>query len=476
MIPQAQEINEIFVKQKQRSLFLRSSTAKERIDRLLKLKKILTQYEPEILESTHLDFGKPRIETLMTELLLVHHEIDFAISHLESWMLPTSVPSGLLLFGSTCQIRYEPRGVVLIISPWNYPWQLALSPLVAALAAGNTIIIKPSELTLQSSALLKKILAECFTDNEVAVFLGDKYTSELLLEKPFDHIFFTGSTSVGKIVMTAAAKHLTTVTLELGGKSPFIVDASADLSWAAERLVWSKWINAGQTCIAPDLVFVHKSIWPQFRSHLEAHLKTLGTSAQTQDYSKIISTVHHQRLSQMLTEALEITNPQATTKCALSTLPGQLPIQFLEFESHEILSKCQIGQEEIFGPISPVILFDELSEVIQIINSREKPLALYLMTQDPEQEEFVAKNTSSGSLSVNDVLVHLANPHLPFGGVNHSGHGSYHGHFGFKAMSHEKTHFKQGAPKWILRKFSPPYNEGQEKLLRLFQKLMSWFG
>lgn len=476
MNPQAQEINDIFIKQKQTALTLRSSTVKERQARLLKLKHIMTKYESEILQSANLDFGKPRIETLMTELLLVHHEIDFAISHLADWMQPTFVPSGILLFGSTCQIRYEPRGVVLIISPWNYPWQLALSPLVAALAAGNTAIIKPSELTPKSSTLLKKILTECFTENEVAVFLGDKTTSEVLLKKPFDHIFFTGSTAVGKVVMTAAAQHLTTVTLELGGKSPFIVDASADLSWAAERLVWAKWINAGQTCIAPDLVFVNKNVWPKFRSLLENHLTRLGASSLTQDYSKIISDGHHQRLSKMITEAQEKIKPAQTTQSTLPLQPGQLPIQFLEFESHELLSKCQIGQEEIFGPISPVILFEDISLVTQIINSREKPLALYLMTQDLAQEEFIAKNTSSGSLAVNDVLVHLANPHLPFGGVNHSGHGSYHGYFGFKALSHEKTHFKQGAPKWILRKFSPPYNEGQEKLLRLFQKLMSWFG
>lgn len=460
----------LFQKQKAKALEWRRSSARDRRARLQKLLDVVGRYEDQILEATQKDFGKPLVETVLTELLLSVHEITNAIKHVGEWMRPRAVSSGLFLMGARCEIHTDPRGVCLIIGPWNYPWQLALSPLAAALAAGNTVIMKPSELTPHCSALLQKILAETFSEDEVAVVLGDKDTSTELLALPFDHIFFTGSTAVGKIVMQAASKHLASVTLELGGKSPAIVDDTADLAWAAERLLWGKWVNGGQTCVAPDTLFVHRRVWPQLQDEIRKAGARFAERA-SQDLSQIISPRHFERLKQMSKQS-------AGWKLAVQVGPDakdeqdrRWPVQFFELENAGLASYTALAREEIFGPLMATVIYDDLSMVLDRLNREDKPLALYLFSKDRTVQDHLIRETTSGGLVINDVLVHLANPELPFGGVGASGQGSYHGHFGFRAFSHEKAVLKQGPLKFAARFFHPPYSAGKLKWARRLLKL-----
>jgi aldehyde dehydrogenase (NAD+) len=448
---------------------LRSSSAQDRKQRLQKILKSLDQYEEQILEATIKDFGKPPVETCLTEILLVHHELQVALNNLSEWMRPQAVSSGLFLMGARSEIHYDPRGVCLVIGPWNYPWQLAFCPLIAAIAAGNTVILKPSELTPHCSALLQKILHEIFPADEVAVVLGGKEMSTELLALPFDHIFFTGSTNVGKVVMQAASKHLSTLTLELGGKSPAIVDETADLAWTAERLLWGKWVNGGQTCVAPDTLFVHRSVWPQLQTELRKAGERFAKDP-AHDLSQIISPAHFERLKQMSVQS-------AGWKLAVQVGPEasadtrRLPVQFFELENAGLASYTALAREEIFGPLMATVPYDDLGMVLDRLAREAKPLALYLFSNNSKTQDRVARETSSGGMVINDVLVHLANSKLPFGGVGPSGHGSYHGHFGFKAFSHEKAVLKQGPLKMVARFFQPPYPPTKLKWIKRLMRL-----
>ncbi|MBX2994611.1 MAG: aldehyde dehydrogenase family protein [Bdellovibrionaceae bacterium] len=460
----------LFQKQKAKALEWRRSTAPERRARLKKLLEAVSRYEDQILEATQKDFGKPAVETVLTELLLSVHEITHAIKNVEEWMRPRSVSSGLFLLGARCEVHSDPRGVCLIIGPWNYPWQLALSPLAAALAAGNTVIMKPSELTPHCSALLQKILGEIFSEDEVAVVLGDKDTSTELLALPFDHIFFTGSTAVGKVVMQAASRHLSSVTLELGGKSPAIVDETADLAWAAERLLWGKWVNGGQTCVAPDTLFVHRSVWPNLQDEIR---KAGARFAQrtNEDLSQIISPRHFERLKQMSKQSAGWKLAVQVGPDSTSDNERRWPVQFFELENAGLASYTSLAREEIFGPLMATVIYDDLSMVIDRLGREDKPLALYLFSKDKRTQERILRETTSGGLVINDVLVHLANPELPFGGVGTSGQGHYHGHFGFRAFSHEKAVLKQGPIKFAARFFQPPYSAAKLQWARRLLKI-----
>jgi aldehyde dehydrogenase (NAD+) len=364
-------------------------------------------------------------------------------------------------------ITYQPKGTALIISPWNYPFQLTMSPLISAIAAGNCVILKPSEHSPFTSAVIGEILTKGFDQREVACIEGEQRVSEALLELPFDHIFFTGSPAVGKFVMQAASRNLSSVTLELGGKSPVILDETADLEMTAHKVAWGKLINAGQTCIAPDYVLLPKDKRDEF---VDYYLKAIKSMFFTEDgqldrtvYAKIINQKHASRLVSLIANA---------TACgAKLTEGGQLADDLTLSPALLIDVKADnsIMQEEIFGPILPIVSYEDQEEALAIINRAEKPLALYIFSNNKSNIQYILKQVSSGGACVNDVLIHVSNPHLPFGGVNGSGLGSCHGQFGFKAFSHERAVMFQS-------KFSvstliyPPY----AKKSKVFKLLKKW--
>jgi aldehyde dehydrogenase (NAD+) len=358
-----------------------------------------------------------------------------------------------------------------VISPWNYPFYLALTPLISAIGAGNTVILKPSEFTPATSEIIAKLIEIVFVEEEVSVFQGDYKVSELLTELPFDHIFFTGSTQVGKIVMQKAANNLASVTLELGGKSPAIIDESCDIKLSAERILWGKVLNAGQTCVAPDYAFVHKSQLDKFIKGMRESIQVFYETNRKQliensDFCRIINKKNFKRLTDLVNDAvdrgakIEIGGDNdAETNFFHPTVLTNVP------EDSDIL------QEEIFGPILPIIPYENIEDAITFINSRPKPLALYIFSNSDKNIENVLQNTSSGGVAINDVIIHLANSHLPFGGVNHSGHGSYHGIFGFKAFSHERAILRQGLLSTV-RLLYPPYNPVVDKVSEFMKNFM----
>ncbi len=449
-------MTQIFAAQKKHSLTLRSEPVSARISRLRALQKALTKHEESLLKALNEDLGKHPAESLVTEIQACHHEIKFFIKNLRCWSRPRRVRAPFLLLGTKNYLRCEPKGTVLIISPWNYPLNLAIEPLIAAIGAGNTVILKPSELAPKTAKAMELMLTETFQPEEVAVFLGDAQVSQDLLKLPFDHIFFTGSTRVGRAVMQAAAATLTPVTLELGGKSPTLVDESCDLELTAKKIAWGKFINSGQTCVAPDYVMVQKSIYPRFLELLKKAIyemfgETRDLPANT-SYGKIISAEHFQRLKQMLTQSLGVRG---------SLEEGG---QFFDDEQKiaptlisDVDPSSPLMQEEIFGPLLPLLTFQELNEAIAFINSRPKPLALYIFSKNKQNIENVLSHTSSGGVAINDVVLHLINPYLPFGGVGESGMGHYHGQFGFRTFSHEKGVLRQGFLGRMITQLYPPY-------------------
>ncbi|GBF51748.1 NAD-dependent aldehyde dehydrogenase [Leptospira ryugenii] len=450
------DIQRIFALQQKKALELRLSTAKERIQKLKRLKAAIFQHKAEIQTALFADFRKSAREVDISEILPTIGEINDSIRHLKSWMKSIHVATPITLFGASSKIVYEPKGVCLVIAPWNYPFQLALAPLAAAIGAGNTVMLKPSEFTPNTAAVINKIVKSAFADEEVAVFEGDVSVSTALLEMPFDHIFFTGSTPVGKVVMAAAAKHLTTVTLELGGKSPTIIAEDADLKLAAQRIMWGKFLNAGQTCVAPDYVLIPKSSVDQFVQYAKEATEKYFASKEENfvnngDFCRIINAKNFSRVTSYVDEAV---------KSGAKIAYGGKFESGQNFIAPTILvdvpKDARIMEDEIFGPLLPIITYDHLDDAVQLINSKPKPLALYVFTSSSRTAESVLKRTSSGGAVVNDVILHLVNSNLPFGGINHSGHGSYHGYFGFKAFSHERSVLK--SPKFSLPTLMyPPY-------------------
>lgn len=461
-------INQVFDNQQEYKYTLRKSNVAERRDKLKALKKSLEKYESEIYAALYSDLRKSEFESAVTEVIFIHAELDFAINHLSTWLKPKSAGISLANPFSKNKIYYEPKGVCLIIAPWNYPFQLVMSPLISAIAAGNCVIVKPSELSSATSAIINIIIKDTFNENEIACFEGDATTSTALLNLPFDHIFFTGSTEIGKIVMEAAAKNLCSVTLELGGKSPTVIDKQADLKKAAEKIAWGKLVNSGQTCIAPDYVFVHQDQFEEFIGLYQEAAKTLFFNQNNIDpsrYGKIISKKHFLRLKSLLDDALE---KGARIDFGGTVDEGQQTINPV------LLSKLPEGTkimgEEIFGPILPVITYQTLDEVIRKINAKSKPLALYIFSQSKKNIDTIIRGTSAGGTCVNDVLIHISNPKLPFGGVNSSGMGSCHGFFGFKTFSHERAVLFQSAIDFNKLVY-PPYH-GKDWVLKMLKKIM----
>ena len=460
----SEKTRRVFEKQKANRWRITQTSASERIAKLRKLKEAIFAQRADLHGAIHEDFRKNPGETDLTEIFPVISEINDAIRHLPKWMKPHRVKTPLALFGTRSEVRYEPKGVVLILSPWNYPFQLAMVPVIAAVAAGNCVILKPSAKVPQTSAFLKKLISDLFPEEEAAVIEGGHDVSDALLELPFDHIFFTGSPGVGKKVMAAASKHLTPVTLELGGKSPAIVDETADVKKAAERIMWGKFINAGQTCVAPDYLLIHERQAPAFIEEAKKVLTSrYGADEKAREESpsfcRIISDDHLKGLKKILDESVQkgarIEFGGKTNNGARFLSPTLLS---------QVTSESPIMKDEIFGPILPILTFRSLDEAVGIIRSKEKPLALYLFSRDQKAKEKILKETTSGGSCINTSVVHVGNPELPFGGVGNSGMGNYHGFFGFKTLSHERAVLSQGMID-SLKFFYPPYTPRVRKMI-----------
>jgi len=434
----ATRLQEVFALQAATALRLRQSTWQERVAKIRQLRDAVIARTEAWYRAAHADFGKPPGEVDLAEILPVCLEANDAIRHLKKWMKPRRVRPTLLTLGTRSHVQHQPKGRCLIIGPFNYPVNLTLGPLVSAVAAGNTAIVKPSELTPHLSALIAEVVREVFAEDEVAVLQGDAQLAIELQKLPFDHVFFTGSPAIGKQVMAAAASHLASVTLELGGKSPTIVDASADLRLAARNIMWAKFANAGQTCIAPDHVYVHHSVKDEWVRCCQREIdKAYGGSLQAQQASphlaRIVNTRHASRLGALLQDA---------TARGARVLTGGAAMPEACFVQPTLLDQtppdARVMREEIFGPLLPVIGYESLDEVIAAINADPKPLALYIYSRNRSHIDQVLNQTTSGGACVNHSLVQFLQGRLPFGGVNHSGIGNAHGHYGFKAFSHER--------------------------------------
>lgn len=401
-----------------------------RIAVLKDMKKWIQHYEAEILDALQKDLGKSNFEGYATEIGFVLDELGQAIRNAKDWARRERVGGILLNFPSANYIYKEPYGTVLIISPWNYPFQLLFAPAIGAIAAGNTAVLKPSELAPHTATLVNKIIAEHFDPNILTVIEGGVPETQTLTSLPFDYIFFTGSTPVGKIIMKAAAEHLTPVTLELGGKSPCIVDSSVNLSVTAKRIVWGKFVNAGQTCIAPDYILVEETFKEKLIEALRKEIRSFyGENPQkSADYGSIINQRHFDRLVGLIPE---------DRRDEVRTDRESLYIEPLILDN--ITWNDEVMKEEIFGPLLPVLTYADLNDAIAQIKSNDKPLALYHFTKKAETKERVLKEVSFGGGCVNDTLMHIANPNMPFGGVGASGMGAYHGKSTFDVFSHRKS-------------------------------------
>ncbi|UOQ53665.1 aldehyde dehydrogenase family protein [Hymenobacter cellulosivorans] len=462
----------LFAQQQLRAPVLRRESAEERAGRIRKLSQWIEQNRRAIEEALYADFRKPPAETDVTEIWSSQVEIKHTLSHLKQWMKPRRVGTPLSLMGTTSWVHYEPKGVCLIIAPWNYPFYLAIDPLVSALAAGNCCIIKPSEMTPAVAALLSRMARELFDPAEVAVVEGDKDVATALLQLPFNHIFFTGSPAVGKVVMRAAAEHLTSVTLELGGKSPVLVDATANLRDAAEKIVWGKFINAGQTCVAPDYVLVQESVQEQFVEEVRRAVSRFYDPAgqgviNSQSFARIVNKHHFARVSGLLEDA-----QRAGAHVALGGIVDGNQCFIEPTLLLDAAPDSRVMQEEIFGPLLPIQPFTTLMQAADFVNDRPKPLALYLFTESSENQRYLLQNVAAGGCCINETILHLAHPDLPFGGVGNSGMGKAHGHYGFLAFSNEKAVLKQRTGRTGIKFMYPPYTPKVQKmvdwLMRLF--------
>ena len=432
-----------------------------RTETLIKLLNAIIVHENEIIKALYDDFKKPAFESVLTETSYVISELKDTIKNLKNWSKPKRVFPSLLNFPSTDYIYKEPYGKILIIAPWNYPFQLALCPLISAFAAGNQVVVKPSELTPKTSEIINKIISQIFEKDHVKVVEGGVEVSEKLLSERWDYIFFTGSVAVGKIVAKAAAVNLTPVTLELGGKNPCILDETANLKLAAKRIVWGKFINAGQTCIAPDYILIQKDMQSHFVEYLkEEIIKAYGENpSQSPDFARIINNKNWQRLVNMIEPEKVIFGGQSDAKtCYIAPT-------IIEESNNESL----IMKEEIFGPILPILSYKNESEIDAIISKYEKPLALYIFTENYAFSKKIIKNYSFGGGCINDTVVHFSNKRIPFGGVGHSGIGAYHGSLGFDTFSHKKGIVKKA--NWLdLPLRYAPYKDK----LSTIKKLLKW--
>lgn len=459
----------VFKLQHENQYKIGNTNANERKAKIKALKyAVEVEFRDAIREASLKDLGKAKSEADLTEVFPVIAEAKHTLRHLKGWMRPRSVTTPISLLGSSSWIKYEPKGVCLIISPWNFPFNLTIAPLISAIAAGNTVIIKPSEMTPHSSAVMKTIIGKLFNENEVALFEGGIEASTALLELPFNHIFFTGAPSIGKIVMTAAAKHLTSVTLELGGKSPTIIDETANIKNAATMIAWGKFTNNGQICIAPDYLFVHESKKEEFTNELQKRLlEFYGEEPEKSDsFARIVNERHFDRVKSYLDEAI--------AKGA-KLITGGKEIREQKFISPTVIENVPtdslLMKNEIFGPVLPVFSYKNLDEPLKFIRENEKPLALYIYSKNNANINKILDNTRAGGTCINNNDVHFFNNNLPFGGSNNSGIGKGHGRFGFESFSNARGVLKQILPS-SLQMMMPPYTDFKQKLIELTIK---WF-
>ena len=424
-----------------------TKSLKFRVENLKKFKSAILKYEIRITEALWVDLHKSSEEAYLTEISIVLQEIDNHLKHLKCWAKPKRVKTPLQILPSSSHILYEPLGTALVIAPWNYPFQLLLNPLVGAISSGCCAVLKPSPYTPNIAKVMEELVSEIFDSGYVAIVQGGREVNQLLLEQRFDVIFFTGSPSLGKIVMKAAAQFLTPVVLELGGKSPCIVDAGANIEVAAKRIAWGKCINAGQTCIAPDYLFVHHSVKDQLVAKIATSIEEMygKNLKQSKYFPRIVNEQAMERLQKLMQQGRISYGGEidADQKFIAPTLIEEIQPDF------------PIMQEEIFGPLLPVLTFDNIDRVIEYVNENEKPLAFYYFGPNKAAKEILLKTTSGGGC-INDTLMHIANHHLPFGGVGNSGMNSYHGHSSFLAFSHARSIV--AAPTWIDLPFKyPPF-------------------
>lgn len=402
-----------------------------RLTALDRLYEGIVEHQEEIISALNSDLGKAAFESYSTEIGIVLSEIRYVQHHLQAWSKEKRVNTPLLFWGSRSKIHYEPRGVVLIIAPWNYPLQLALSPLIGAIAAGNCAVIKPSADAPETAHILHTIIDECFQDEYIAVTHPQNEVTDMLLTLPWNYIFYTGGEVYGKRVMEAAARYLTPVTLELGGKSPCIVDSDADIRIAAQRIVWGKLVNCGQTCVAPDYLMVHTTIKDKLVAAMieEIHTQYGENPLNSPDYPRIVNHRHYDRLVAMLSDGniLEGGNTCREQRYIAPTL------------IENVSQNSPLLTTEIFGPILPIIPFDDIDDCVEYVNNHPTPLALYYFTQSKKKSQYMIQHTESGGVCINDTIVHVANNRLPFGGVGMSGMGRYHGRYSFETFSHAKA-------------------------------------
>ena len=468
---QAENIQRIFKLQRDYRQEVARTSAKERIAKLRKLQKAILARQEDFRTALQADFGKHPTETDLTDIFPVTSEIKHTIQHLASWMRPHKVDTPLSMIGTSSEIRYEALGNTLIISPWNFPVNLTFGPLVACIAAGNTAMIKPSEFTPYTSRVMGELIEEVFEEREIALFEGDHTVSQELLQLPYHHIFFTGSPRVGKIVMRAAAENLSKVTLELGGKSPVIVDSTASLTDTAKRVAWGKCLNNGQICIAPDYMLVDRKVEQDLIAEMRTQIgKMYGESEESRkesdSYARIVNEGHFKRLQGLLEDAV--------SKGATVEVGGHLD-EAQRYISPTVLTgvtqDMKIMQEEIFGPILPIMSYDGIQNAVDYINDGEKPLALYIFSKRKAHVEQILRSTSSGGVGINDTIVHYMNPNMPFGGVNNSGSGQSHGFFGFKSFSHARSILRQNLKYSANSMMYPPYTSNIDKLVDVTIKL-----
>jgi aldehyde dehydrogenase (NAD+) len=463
-------IDKVFAEQKCYALELRKSDYRQRLAVLARFEQAFNDAGDKIYAAAAADFGKPEAEVAMAEIMPVLGELKHVRKSLKGWMKPDSVWPTLTTFGTKSKIVKEPKGVTLVVSPWNYPFNLTFGPMIWSIAAGNTVIIKPSEMTPNMSKVISEIVSEAFRPEEVALFEGKADVASYLTSLPFDHIFFTGSPAVGKHVMAAAARNLTSVTLELGGKSPVIIDKSANIKKTVGSIAWGKFTNNGQTCIAPDYLYIHESIKDEVVAEMTACVEKqygLGNDARdNDDYCQVVNTAHHGRISALIKDA-KANGGKVIIGGEMVKAGRFIAPTMIEGMSED----SAIMQEEIFGPVLPIITFSDLDEVVAYVNNKPKPLALYIYAQDDKAINKVLQETSAGDTCVNQTMMHFLHQNLPFGGVNNSGIGKSGGVWGFRAFTHERSVLEE--------KFSaasmlhPPYTPKVLKMIKQTMRLVS---
>jgi aldehyde dehydrogenase (NAD+) len=447
-----------------------TSSLQTRLEALKKLQASIVKHEEAIIKAGLDDSGKSRSEMMLTELFSVYTELNHTLRHLKKWLKPKRVKTPISMLGTFSKTILEPKGRVLIMAPWNYPFNLTIGPLISAIAAGNQIIVKPSEMAPAMANIIETIVSEVFDPEDIAIVQGDASVAEDLLKLPFDHIYFTGSSAIGKVVMAAAAKNLTDITLELGGKSPVIVDKSANIEKAARNIVWGKFINNGQTCIAPDYLLVDASIKEQLLNAIKAQIEQQwqhGEAAKNNsDYGRIINKRHHGRLQALYDDAI---------KQGASVICGGDFDESTKFISPTLLDnindESRISDEEIFGPLFPIHSYQREVDAIAHIQNKPKPLALYVYAEDQGFIQRIVKITRAGDTCINQNLTHFLHPNLPFGGVNNSGIGKGHGETGVQALSHQRSilNDKFSITHWLY----PPYTPTKQKLIEFVVRKFS---